>query len=268
MFRVTIFGRIILLVSSVLFLSVNKVSAEEIKLAVASNFKVVMDVLVSDFEQSYPEIDVVLVSGSSGKLYAQIKYGAPFDVFLSADQDKVERLIKEGLAFPESRMTYALGSLVLWSALSNLIDGTGQVLRQNHFNKLALANSKLAPYGLAAEQVLNSMHLEGLTRSKWVQGENIAQTYQFIETGNADIGFIAQSQVWQNGQLRKGSMWLVPIELYSPIQQDAVVLKRVQHESSAKLLLKYLQRPATQKKIEAYGYQAFTPSLKIKEVTN
>lgn len=235
----------------------NKALAIDLKIAVASNFRMVLEDIVKRFHDRYPDINIVVISGSSGKLYAQIKYGAPFDVFLSADQDKVNRLIEDGLAFSNSHITYALGSLILWSVLPGQVDNHGHVLLENNFNKIALANSKLAPYGLAAEQVLQHFGLDEITRSRWVQGENIAQTYQFIETGNADIGFIAQAQIWQNGALSKGSMWKVPDEFYSPIQQDAVILKRTKYEDSARLLIEFLQTSSIRTLIEDSGYQFF-----------
>lgn len=235
----------------------NKALAIDLKIAVASNFRMVLEDIVKRFHDRYPDINIVVISGSSGKLYAQIKYGAPFDVFLSADQDKVNRLIEDGLAISDSQITYALGSLILWSASPELVDNHGHVLLENNFNKLALANSKLAPYGFAAEQVLQHMGLGERTRSKWVKAENIAQAYQYIETGNASIGFIAQAQVWQNGTLSKGSMWKIPDDFYSLIKQDAVILKRTKYKDSARLLIDFLQRTSIRKLIEDSGYQFF-----------
>ena len=172
---------------------VDRVDAETITIAVASNFAVVLEDLIDDFESFHAGSKVVLVSGSSGKLYAQIKHGAPFDFFMSADQDKPMKLIEDGFAVPETRFTYAIGALVLWSADPKRIDHSDKILKSLAFNKLALANSKLAPYGLAAEQVLAKLGLENTSRSRWVQGENIAQVYQFVATQNAELGFVAKS---------------------------------------------------------------------------
>lgn len=235
---------------------VARVNAEKITVAVASNFMLVFEALITDFERLNLGSEVVLVSGSSGKIYAQIKHGAPFDIFMSADQDKPLRLVKEGLAIPETRFTYAVGSLVLWSANSDLINNSGDILKKSAFNKLALANSKLAPYGLAAEQVLAQLGILDASRSKWVQGENIAQTYQFVETKNADLGFVAKSQVWKRGRLVSGSAWVIPPELYSGIKQDAVTLKAAKNNKLAKKMMYYLQSSEVRSKIEAYGYQS------------
>ncbi len=243
----------------VLFFSVVnfQLLAAELNVAVASNFKPVIAQISEKFELVYPEIKLVIISGSSGKLYAQIKHGAPFDVFLSADQQKIDRLIADQLALKESRFTYAYGRLVLWSHSPDLVDPLGAVLSGNGFSRLALANAKLAPYGVAAEESLHYMGLHERLRTKWVQGENIAQTYQFIETGNAELGFIALSQVWEKGALTRGSIWIVPEAYYQPIKQDAVILKRTPNLESAKLLFDYLQQPLTRKMIEQNGYQSF-----------
>ncbi len=246
----------IVIVLASLVVCIVQVRAETITVAVASNFSVVLEELIQDFESLNRASKIVLVSGSSGKLYAQIKHGAPFDLFMSADQDKPIKLIEEGLAIAESRFTYAVGSLVLWSADSKRIDNSSSVLENLEFNKLALANSKLAPYGWAAENVLNQLNLLNSSHSKWVQGENIAQTYQFVETRNADIGFIAKSQVWKNGSLKSGSVWLIPHKLYTPIKQDAVLLKASRNSELAKKMMHFLQTPEVSLKIESFGYQA------------
>tara|TARA_R110001592_G_scaffold69367_5_gene212580 strand:+ start:1253 stop:2053 length:801 start_codon:yes stop_codon:yes gene_type:complete len=237
-------------------LSTSKLHAQELMVAVASNFSTVMYDLMKDFEK-IDKSKVILITGSSGKLYAQIKQGAPFDVLLSADQDKPTRLINEGIAVPNSQFTYATGSLVLWSAHEGLIRGDEGVLISSSFNKLALANSKLAPYGLAAEQVLTKLGLEKKTRLSWVQGENISQAYQFVASGNADLGFVAKSQVWANNQLIKGSVWLIPTDLYEPIKQDSVIIKSTRNIELAKKLMNFLQSKSIQEKIEKFGYQSY-----------
>lgn len=154
--------------------------------------------------------------GSSGKLYAQIKNGAPFQVFLSADDDKPVALLQEGLAVANSRFTYAVGRLVLWSAKPDYVDAWGEILRTGVFKYLALANPKLAPYGAAAVQTLDKLGLLAAIEPKFVQGENIAQAQQFIATGNAERGFVALSQVMQDGKLAVGSVWPVPAALHAP----------------------------------------------------
>ena len=229
--------------------------AAEIKLAVASNFAPLMQELIADFKAQYAEADVILISGSSGKLYAQIKHGAPYDIFLSADQDKPSRLVEEGLAVAGSRFTYARGQVVLWSRDPSLITSDEGVLVDGSFEKLAIANSKLAPYGQAAVEVLNKLGILQVTRNKWVQGENIAQTFQFVETGNAALGFVAKSQIWRDGRLSHGSVWLIPDDWYSPINQDAVLLKRSSHQKLAALLLDFLKQKEVRAKIASFGYQ-------------
>lgn len=232
-----------------------QVKASKITVAVASNFSPIFENLIHEFEASNLDSNVVLISGSSGKIYAQIKHGAPFDIFMSADQDKPLRLVEEGFAIPETRFTYALGSLVLWSASPSLVNGSSDVLNNAAFNKLALANSKLAPYGLAAEQVLEQLGLLNSSRSKWVQGENIAQAYQFVQSRNADVGFVAKSQVWKNDRLVSGSAWIIPYQLYSPIKQDVVMLKRARNNILAIKMMEFLQTDSVHKTIEANGYQ-------------
>ena len=243
------------IISIFLFLPL-QLKADTLIIAVASNFAPILEELVEDFESLYAGSKLVLVSGSSGKAYAQIKHGAPFDMFMSADQDKPSRLVKEGLAHPESLFTYALGRLVLWSADPKLISSSNDVLEKGAFHKIALANSKLAPYGLASEQVLQALGLLRTYRSKWVQGENIAQTYQFVKTKNADLGFISKSQVWKNNNLVSGSAWVIPEHLYSPIQQDAVVLKASKNHELANKVIRFLKSADTRHKIESYGYQS------------
>lgn len=232
---------------------VERVEASKLTVAVASNFAPVFEELIPDFESLHKQSDVIVISGSSGKIYSQIRHGAPFDIFMSADEDKPLRLIQEGLANSDAPLIYALGKLVLWSAEPKLIIGPN-TLQQSGYHKLALANSKLAPYGLAAEQVLDQLGLLKSSRSKWVQGENISQTYQFVASKNADLGFVAKAQVWKRDQLVSGSAWLIPAELYTPIKQGAVILKKTKHIDLAKHMMSFLQKPSVRRKIEMYGY--------------
>lgn len=228
--------------------------AEELTVAVAANFTAAMKDIAAEFEEASGH-RVRLAFGSSGKFYAQIKNGAPFQAFFSADTTKPAALEKDGLAVSGSRFTYAVGSLALWSADPALVDDRASVLKGGNFRKLALANPKLAPYGGAAVQVLRNLDLEETTRAKWVQGENIAQTFQFVATGNADLGFVALSQILRGGQVKAGSAWIVPGDLYSPICQDAVLLRRGADSKGAVEFLQFLRGDKARAIIESYGYR-------------
>jgi len=235
--------------------------AESINVAVAANFVSTLTLLKAQFEASSGHT-LKISSGSSGRFYAQIKNGAPFHVFFSADQSTPQRLEAEGLVVAGSRLTYAIGALVLWSANPELVvDGVlngAQVLQGGGFNKLALANPRLAPYGVAALEVLTALGLRDATRSKWVQGENIAQTYQFVSTGNADVGFVALSQM-REGETLHGAAWLIPAELYQPIMQDAGLLRRGETSQAAQALLRYVRGAEARVIIEANGYRRPVP---------
>ena len=228
--------------------------AENVSVAVAANFTTPMKAIAAEFEKDTGH-STQLSFASSGKFYAQIKNGAPFQVFLSADVKKPELLEQEGLAVSGSRFTYALGSLVLWSARPDLVDHNGDILRTDNFRHLAMANPKLAPYGLAARETLEKMGVWSELRDKLVIGENIAQTHQFVATGNAELGFVALSQVMKDGQLTGGSGWLVPSNFYSPIRQDAVLLINGKDNAAASALLNYLQSDKAAATIKSYGYQ-------------
>ncbi|MEX1166987.1 MAG: molybdate ABC transporter substrate-binding protein, partial [Hydrogenophaga sp.] len=193
-------------------------------------------------------------TGASGAIAGQIKNGAPFDVFLSADQERPEWLEKEGLVQAGSRFTYAMGRLVLWSNKVGRADPQGAVLRADDLGRVAFANPKTAPYGAAAVQAIEKMGLSASLAPKLVQGESIGKTLNFVSTGNADVGFVAMSQVLEGGKLKGGSLWVIPQALYSPIRQDAVLLKRGADNPAAKALMQMLQSPATQALIRSYGY--------------
>jgi molybdate transport system substrate-binding protein len=195
-----------------------------------------------------------LSTGASGAFYTQIRNGAPFDVFLSADNERPEQLEKDGLALPGSRFTYATGKLVLWSAKAGRVDDQGAVLKAADLGKVAYANPKTAPYGAAAAQVLDKLGLRGTITPKLVQGESIGQTFNFVKTGNADVGFVAMSQVLEGGRLKEGSMWAIPQANYDPIRQDAVLLKKGADNEAAKALLRLLQSPNIRDLIRSYGY--------------
>ena len=198
--------------------------ADEIRVAVATNFADAVREVAARFE-SKSSHKVILVFGSTGKHYAQIKHGAPFDVFFAADERRPMLLEQEGLALPGSRFTYAVGKLVLWSPATDLVGREGDILNTDNFRFVALANPKLAPYGKAAEQVLRRLGQWHALQGRMVRGENIGQTFQFVSSGNAELGFVAASQVNNPDKPVGGSFWLVPSSLYDPIEQQAVLLR-------------------------------------------
>lgn len=237
------------------FLTLNSSTyAEEIHAAVASNFTAPMKDIVKQYEEESGN-KVILSFGSSGKFFAQIQNGAPFQIFLSADESKPDALEKAGLIVTGTRFTYAIGALALWSVKPDFIDNNDARLKSGDFNKLALANPKLAPYGVAATEVLEGLGLTESTKSKWVMGENISQTYQFASTGNTDLGFVALSQIMSEGRITKGSSWIIPTDQYSPIRQDAVLLKSAKNSTAAKELLNYLRSDKARSIIHSYGYK-------------
>jgi len=211
------------------FFFLNEAIADEIKIAVASNFYPTMKELVTHFESITPNSDttnnIVLISGSSGKHYAQILNGAPFDLFFSADKLRPNMLEKEEVFNNQSRFTYALGKLALWSPFNEYVDSDGQVLYTDDFRFLAIANPKIAPYGVASKETLTSMNLWQDMEEKLVRGENIAQTFQFAKSGNAKLGFVSYSQILSLNSSSEGSYWLVPQDMYQPIEQQAILLK-------------------------------------------
>ena len=219
--------------------------------AVAANFTAPMQKIAADFEKETGH-KAQLSFGATGKFYAQIKNGAPFEILLAADDTTPEKLVKEGVG--AGRFTYAIGKLVLWSAKPGYVDDKGAVLKANQFNKLAVANPKNAPYGAAAMQALDKLGLTAAVQPKLVTGESIGQTYNFIATGNAELGFVALSQVLDAGKLKGGSMWVVPAQLHTPIVQDAVILKRAAGNPAAKAWMALMQTPKTKEFIRTYGY--------------
>lgn len=227
--------------------------AEQIRVAVASNFLKPMKAISKKFEASSGN-RVVISSGSSGRFYAQIKNGAPYDLFFSADQEKPLKLEKEGLTVPGFNMTYATGTLVLWSAKQNYFK-TDERLKSGKFSRLALANPKLAPYGLAAKEVLERLGLTSSVKSKKVNAENIAQTFQFVISGNADLGFVARSQLMDLNEGKVGSQWIIPTDLHQPIKQNLVVLKRAENKKAAREFYEYMKSDATKGLIQSFGYQ-------------
>lgn len=228
--------------------------ADEVQVAVAANFTAPMKAIVAEFEKATGH-KAQLSFGGTGKFYAQIRNGAPFQVFLSADDETPAKLEQEGLAVAGSRFTYAVGTLVLWSARPDFVDAKGEVLSRGTFAHLALANPKLAPYGAAAMETLDKLGLASTLQAKFVQGENIAQTHQFVMSGNAELGFVALSQVIKDGRITSGSAWIVPAEMHRPIRQDAVILAPGRDSPAANALLRYLRGRPAQAIIRSYGYQ-------------
>jgi molybdate transport system substrate-binding protein len=235
-------------------LSFTQIAADEIKVAVASNFYPAMKEIVSQYElkqsQSFENHNIVLISGSSGKHYAQIFNGAPFDIFFSADKIRPILLEKKGISETGSRFTYALGKLVLWSPLDGFVEKDEQ-LYSNDSRFLAIANPRIAPYGVAAREALISLNLWEDLQSKLVRGENIAQTFQFVNSGNAKLGFISYSQLMNPSYPVVGSFWEVPQSLYTPIEQQVVLLKK---SSLAKDFLSFIESDESLNIISKYGY--------------
>jgi len=226
--------------------------ADEVQVAVASNFTAAMQKIATDFEKDTGH-RALLSFGATGKFYAQIQNGAPFEVLLAADDETPAKLEKAGLA--SKRFTYALGRLVLWSPKAGMVDDKGDVLKQGNFRHLSLANPKTAPYGTAAQEVLKKLGLLEIVTPKIVQGENIAQTHQFVATGNAELGFVALSQVYKDGKIATGSAWIVPAALHTPLRQDAALLEKGKDKIAAQALMKYLQGDKAKAVIKSYGYE-------------
>lgn len=254
------------------------VHAAEVQVAVAANFAVPLDRIAAGFSAATGHT-LKIAAGATGKLYSQIIAGAPFEVLLAADDATPKKLIAAGQAVADSNFTYAIGKLALWSARPGFVDGQGAVLGSGSFSHLAIANPKVAPYGAAAMQVIEARGLTQALTPKLVTGQSIAQAFQFVSTGNAELGFVALSQVIAAGPPQgdqrplggpapkapgglasmpghpaAGSYWLVPQELYGEIRQDAVLLKPGANKPAAKALLVYLKSPAAQELIRAFGY--------------
>ena len=221
--------------------------------AVAANFSKPMAEIVSQFEKATGH-SVKLSFGSSGKFVSQLENGGPFEVLLSADEKGPEKLEQAGLTVPNTRFVYALGKLVLWSSKPNFVDDKGKILMTSNFKHLALADPKVAPYGAAAIDVLKKMKLLEKLQPLFVQGENIAQTYQFISTANAELGFLALSQVIENGKIVGGSSWIIPDNLHAPIRQGAVLMKKGAENPAARALIDYLKSIPALAIIDKYGY--------------
>jgi molybdate transport system substrate-binding protein len=249
--------RVMALFVCLLGLAVLRVQAAELHVAVAANFFGPLQKLAPMFEQASGN-QLVISSGSSGQLYTQIRQGAPFDVFLSADTEKPQLLENEGLAIPGSRFTYAVGALVLWSAKPALVDSAGKVLQAQQYRFVGVANPQTAPYGTAAQQVLTKLGLwDKLNRErKIVIGENITQAWQFAASGNVDLAFVALSQVLGPDGHITGSSWVVPQSMYDRIDQAAVALARSDQKAAAEAFMSWLRTdPGALSAIRSAGYQ-------------
>lgn len=227
--------------------------AAEVLVAVAANFAAPMQKIAPLFEKDTGH-KAILSLGSTGSFYAQIKNGGPFQILLSADDETPRKLVKESLGIGDSQFTYATGKLVLWSKQAGKVEDAGQILKSGDFQRIAMANPKLAPYGLAALEALTKLGLLQTLQPKIVQGDNIAQTYQFVFTENAQLGFVALSQVFADGKIAQGSAWVVPSHLHSPLQQDALLLNPGKNNPAAEALMNYLKTDKAKNIIRAFGY--------------
>jgi molybdate transport system substrate-binding protein len=228
--------------------------ADELSIAVAANFTAPMKQIAAEFERESGH-KVVPSFGATGKFYAQIKGGAPFEILLAADDETPVRLEKEGDGVAGSRFTYAIGKLVLWSRKEGYVDDKGDVLKKNAFQHVSLANPKLAPYGAAGVELLKALGMLDAVQPKFVTAENIAQAYQFVASGNAELGFVALSQVLKDGKIAEGSAWIVPQKYYEPIRQDALLLAKGKGRPAAEALMKYLRGDKARAVIKSYGYE-------------
>lgn len=228
--------------------------AGEVSVAVAANFTAPMQKIAAAFQRDTGH-RAVLSFGSTGRFYAQVKAGAPFQVLLAADTATPARLERDGLAVPGTRFTYATGRLVLWSATPGVVDDQGEVLRRPGTDKVAIADPKLAPYGATAVETLQKLGVFAQLQPRLVQGDSIAQAWQFVSTGNAPLGFVALSQVMVDGRIARGSAWIVPESLHAPIRQEAVLLAPGKDNPAATALLAYLRGDTARAIIQAQGYQ-------------
>jgi molybdate transport system substrate-binding protein len=228
--------------------------AEDVNVAVAANFTAPMQKIAALFEKDTGH-KAVLSFGATGKFFAQIQNGAPFQILVAADDTTPAKIERNGLGVSGTRFTYAVGKLVLWSKAPNFVDDKGEVLKTGKFDRLALADPKLAPYGAAAIEAMTKLGLVDQLRPRFVQGENISQTFQFIATQNAQLGFVALSQVYSDGKISDGSAWIVPSNLYSPIRQDALLLNPGKGSAAAAALINFLKGEKAAAIIKSYGYE-------------
>jgi molybdate transport system substrate-binding protein len=233
----------------------NEATAAQTNVAVAANFTDAAKEIAAAFKAK-TDHDAVLSFGSSGQFMTQIGQDAPFEIFLSADDTRPKELVAKGLGVPGSEFTYAIGKLVLWSKQPDLVKGE-ETLKRSQFSKLSICNPVAAPYGAAAVETMQSLKLYDALKPKFVEGANITQAYQFVETGNAEVGFVALSQLTGKSE---GSRWLVPQELYKPITQGAVLLRKGEKNPAATAFIEFLKGPEARAIIEKYGYTTETHS--------
>lgn len=238
-----------LLAGLIMSLAAAPARADQTIVAVAANFTTPVREIAALFKQKTGH-DVVLSFGPSGQLFQQITQDAPFQVFLSADEKRPRMAIAAGLAVKDSLFTYAVGKLVLWSKSLDVANGDA-ALKRAKFDRIAIGNPTAAPYGAAAVETMKALHLYDALAPKIVRGNSIAQTFQFVDTGNAQVGFVALSQL---AKVARGSRWLVPQDLYTPIRQDAVLLKKAAHDAAAIAFMQFLKGPEARAIIEKYGY--------------
>jgi len=243
------------LLTLALLLVVQGAAAADVQVAVAANFTAPMQKLAPLFEQQTGH-KVVASYGSTGKFFGQINNGAPFEVLLAADDETPARLEQNGGAVTGTRFTYAIGRLVLWSRQAGVVDKNGEVLRGDSFERIAIADPKLAPYGAAAVQTLRALGVLERQQPRFVTGENITQAHQFVATGNAQLGFVALSQVQVDGRITEGSAWVVPAHLHEPIVQQAVLLTAGRDNPAARALLDFLRSEPARAMIRRSGYAA------------
>jgi len=223
--------------------------AGQTNVAVAANFTEPAKEIAALFKQKTGN-EAVLSFGASGQFFTQITHDAPFQVFLSADQERPKAAVEQGFAVADSRFTYAVGKLVLWSRVDDVTKGE-EALKAANFSKLAIANPTAAPYGAAAIETMKALGVYAALQPKIVQGNNIAQAFQFVDTQNAEVGFVALSQLYA---IKDGTRWIVPQALYSPIRQDAVLLKKGGDDEASKAFLAFLKGPEARVIIERFGY--------------
>lgn len=228
--------------------------AGEVSVAVASNFSAPMTRIARDFERDTGH-KAVLAFGATGQFHAQILHGAPFEVLLAADDRAPRQMEAQGRVVEGTRFTYAVGRLALWSRQPGVVDASGAVLGRGGFDRLAVADPKLAPYGVAAMETLEHLGLREKLAARIVTGASVAQAYKFVASGSAGLGFVALSQVVENGRLREGSAWIVPSSMHAPIRQDAVLLKTGRANPAAVALMAYLKGDKAREVIVSHGYE-------------
>lgn len=237
----------------VLFFSSLFSNAQSLTIACAANFRDPMTMIVNEFKAQNPSIEIKTIFGSSGNLYHQITNRAPYDIYFAANKNYPQRVYEAGLSYDEPKI-YAIGQLVLWSKMLDVSNGL-EVLKSKNISRIAIANPELAPYGKSAVECLNYFELSDILNSKIVTAENIAQTAQFAVTGNADVAFIAKSQLIMKAMKGKGSNFEIPIESYSPIEQAFVVIKRKENETITQKFVAFLSNPEIEQMIQNYGYK-------------